>query len=212
MGQCCSKRQDVHEIDESYEDKSIPSKVTLTVETTSSHVPFVSLDRQHLHSSSSYTRQSLETNNAVTLLNQDNNHEESSSSSSSPSKDMFASSITSSKNIYTSPPSSPSKSSQGFPEDEPQVDEVRAIEHQRDTIDTARQQDEPPVPSIYIRPEDRPIESAFIREERRRLALIQEQLRQERQAAHEQWVAELQEKKKEFLPTTSASNGFMTVN
>ncbi|KDO35544.1 hypothetical protein SPRG_00390 [Saprolegnia parasitica CBS 223.65] len=53
----------------------------------------------------------------------------------------------------------------------------------------------------YVRPEDRPIESLFIREERKRLARIQEDLRLEREAANAKWVQELAEKKREFYPT-----------
>ncbi|EQC39297.1 hypothetical protein SDRG_03503 [Saprolegnia diclina VS20] len=52
----------------------------------------------------------------------------------------------------------------------------------------------------YVRPEDRPIESLFIREERKRLARIQEELRLEREAANAKWVHELAEKKREFYP------------
>ncbi|OQR91964.1 hypothetical protein THRCLA_22423 [Thraustotheca clavata] len=55
--------------------------------------------------------------------------------------------------------------------------------------------------NVYVPPEDRPIESTFIHEERKRLAMIQEQLRLQREAAEAKWQQELNEKKHEFLPS-----------
>ncbi|OQR82791.1 hypothetical protein ACHHYP_15518 [Achlya hypogyna] len=64
----------------------------------------------------------------------------------------------------------------------------------------ATYEEEPQDHVMYVRPEDRPIESAFIREERKRLAMIQEQQRIEREMANAKWMQELAEKKREFLP------------
>ncbi|KAF0695368.1 Aste57867_13802 [Aphanomyces stellatus] len=190
MGQCCSKRQDVHG---EQPHKPPPAKLTSTIEVTASspQVPFQSFDRDL----PSTLRPSAEEFSPAPMLESNNNR---ASPSGSPTKDQYGSSITSSRYIYTSPPSSPSKSSY-VTEHEPQVDEPAMLAWQVSTTTDEPNNDAPPA-AVYVHPEDRPIESLFIREERKRLAMIQEQLRLEREAAHAKWVAELREKKKEFMP------------
>jgi hypothetical protein len=62
----------------------------------------------------------------------------------------------------------------------------------------------PPPPPV--RPEDRPIESAFIREERKRQSALQEKSRLEREAANARWVEELEQNKKVFMPLPMKPN------
>ncbi|RHY23724.1 hypothetical protein DYB26_009140 [Aphanomyces astaci] len=186
MGQCCSKR--CPEIDDGDVVKPAVVKGLSTIEVSSPQLPASSFNQLRSTTTSTQRRSQADTVTAIRRSSLEGGNNENdiimSSTSGSPSKDdLYGSSITSSKYIYTSPPSSPSKSS-----DEPQVEELQDISQQ-----------EPSEP-VYVAPEDRPIESAFIREERIRLAQIQEHLRIERQEAHEKWVAELREKKKEFLP------------
>ncbi|ETW03076.1 hypothetical protein H310_05504 [Aphanomyces invadans] len=195
MGHCCSKRRP--EIDDGDVIKPAAAKGLATIEVASPAVPSSFHQVQSTTTAPRKADMTVGTALRRETFEEGNNDTIMPLSGGSPSRDdLYGSSITSSKYIYTSPPSSPSKSSE-----EPQVEDLQDLSQQYQTQQQQQErQQQQQQHAVYIPPEDRPIESMFIREERIRLAQIQEQLRLERQAANDKWVAELREKKKEFLP------------